>query len=154
MRKGLTIIVFLLLGYLFHLSVDWARMQSFDWASLYWLPSWTPTEAGFQRIWAGIYILVSISGALFWLAPRETERTKAVFLWCGIVVLSAAWHFAFFYFHSLLATALSASLLLVVVGFAMRAAKKVDEAAAVFLAAYQIWNLYAAVLFWTIFFMN
>lgn len=154
MRKGITIVVFLLIGYLFHLSVDWAKMQSFDWVNLLSLPVWTPTETGFQRIWAGIYILVSVSGALFWLAPKERERTEALLLWCGIVLLSAAWHFSFFYFHSLLASAVSVSLLLLVVGFAIRIAKKVDEAAAIFLAAYQLWNLYAAALFWAIFFMN
>lgn len=154
MRKGFTIVVFLLLGYFFHLAVGWAKGQSFAWYSQLAVPDWTPTKVGFQRIWAAVFILISITGALFWLAPRGKERNRALGLWVGMFLFSAAWHFSFYYFQSLLACAVSITALVFVVALAIRAARKVDEAAIVFLVPYELWIIYAAVLFWTIYFMN
>lgn len=115
-------------------------------------PMFTPPDAVFGPVWAGLSALIAIAGWLLWRAPDSPARSRGLRLYAAHLVLHALWMPAFFGLGALLgAPGLWAALVLIVVldivilATMIRAGDISRLAAALLLPAW-FWSLYATTL--------
>lgn len=59
-------------------------------------PTFTPPDWLFAPVWITLYALMGIALVLVWWRRSEPDRTRALILFVGQLVLNGAWSFAFF----------------------------------------------------------
>lgn len=59
MKKGVTILAFLLLIFFVHIGLQWIEKQALGWYHTLALPSWTVTQLGLVRIWLAVYFYLN-----------------------------------------------------------------------------------------------
>ena len=146
MKKGFTIVVFLVVVFLIHLVNDVAKRHGVVWYESLHLPVWAPTVTGLTRIWAAMFIFKTVAGALLWVAHKAKARTLALELWFAHLALDSLWHFLFFYLHDLFFTSVTFGVLILAIALLLYVSKKVDKAAFCLLIPYEIWLVYALAL--------
>jgi tryptophan-rich sensory protein len=109
-------------------------------------PSFTPPDAAFPAVWTALYALIAWSGWRVWCAAPSHYRTKALRLWISQLAANAKWSNLFFDKHRLdLAFADSLALEGAIFSY-IKAARKVDSAAAGAFIPYAAWVAYSTVL--------
>ncbi len=109
-------------------------------------PKFTPPDAVFPIVWTSLYAMMAWSGWRVWSAAPSRERRKALRLWISQLSANAKWSKLFFGEHRpTLALADVIALESMIFSY-MKAARKVDRAAANAFIPYAAWVAFAAVL--------
>jgi tryptophan-rich sensory protein len=113
-------------------------------------PAFTPPNWVFAPVWTIIYVMIAVSGARIFLAepPAQTKasRKAALVLWGVQMVLNGAWSPLFFGKKDTQSSLLDIGALVTSVGAYGYFARKVDPKAAMWMAPYFGWGLFAGVL--------
>lgn len=109
-------------------------------------PSFTPPDSVFPVVWTTLYALMAWSGWRVWSAAPSHERDNALRLWVSQLAANAKWSKLFFGDHRpALALADVVALESMILSY-IRAARKVDRAAANAFIPYGAWVAFATVL--------
>jgi tryptophan-rich sensory protein len=99
-------------------------------------PTWNPPNWVFGPAWTVLYIAIAVAGWLVWRAPAARG---ARLLWCGQLVLNAAWSWLFFGLHRAdLALADIAVMLLLILAFVV-VCWRPNRRAALLFVPYALW---------------
>jgi benzodiazapine receptor len=114
-----------------------------SWYSRLHAPAGTPSNWVFAPVWTVLYVMI---GSAAWLVWRRLGAGRPLRLWGWQLAANALWAPAFFGFHSPgMALGVMAALL-VLIGFTIRAFRRVHRLAAALMLPYAAWCLYAAYL--------
>jgi benzodiazapine receptor len=106
-------------------------------------PPGTPPDWVFAPVWTVLYAMIGVAG---WLVWKRLGASGALRLWGWQLAANALWAPAFFGLHSpYLAMGVMAALLFFV-ALTIRAFRRVHRTAAVLMAPYGAWCLFAAYL--------
>src|SRR5580692_2130192 len=109
-------------------------------------PSFTPPETVLPIVWTSLYAMIAWSGWRIWCAAPSRERKHALRLWISQLAANAKWSKLFFGEHRPgLALADIIALEGTILSY-IRAARKVDPAAANAFIPYAAWVAFATVL--------
>ncbi len=109
-------------------------------------PSFTPARNVYPLVWTMLYAMMAWSGWRIWSAAPSRERKHALRLWISQLATNAKWSNLFFGKHSP-TLALADAIELEGMTFAyIKAARKVDRAAANAFIPYAAWVAFAVVL--------
>jgi tryptophan-rich sensory protein len=106
-------------------------------------PAWAPPAGAFGPAWSALYALIGVAGWRLW--TRRAGKT-VLGLHAAQLTLNAAWPFTFFGARNRTAALALIAALDIVVAAEIAAAAPRDRAAAVLLAPYLAWSLYATAL--------
>jgi translocator protein len=115
-------------------------------------PMWTPPNEIFGPVWAVLYGTMSIAAWLVWRRPASPDRSRALVVYGVQLALNALWTPAFFGLGALVgAPGIWISLgIIVALDFAVLATiirfSEVSRTAAVLMAPYWVWALFATTL--------
>lgn len=113
-------------------------------------PHWQPPNWVFGPAWGTIYLLFIVSAALAWHSTGGMHRTSLMVLYALNGALNAAWSFIFFRSRNPTIAAVDISLLVLSIVWIMVTVVPSSPVAAVLLAPYLAWVVYAAALNWAI----
>lgn len=135
---------------------SWFTMQGLeDWYPGLAKPDWTPPGPTIGAAWTVIYVLFALAGARYFSAVRSAGSARlATGLIAVNAALSVAWSWLFFVRHEVYLAfwemlALELSVLALILAY-----RKVSGAAALMLAPYALWLVFAGYLNWRIYQMN
>ena len=117
-------------------------------------PSFSPPNWVFAPVWGFLYVVIAWVGALLWNEGKSKIRDRALTLWFLQMSLNFMWSYLFFGFKNILFVAIEITILVGVVGWSLIYLKQINKAALYGFALYFIWITYAAVLNWSIYFLN
>lgn len=109
-------------------------------------PDFTPPDKVFPVVWTSLYALIAWSGWRVWSAAPSRHRTAALQLWVSQLIANAKWSKLFFGEHRLIASVTDAVALEGTILSYIKAAGKVDRAAAGAFIPYAFWIAFATVL--------
>jgi tryptophan-rich sensory protein len=118
------------------------------------IPVWTPSPRIITGMWTIILVLTSASAILAWDGTLERDRGQLAALYLVNCFLNVAFSYLFFVRHQMGSATLEALLLAVSVAVIMIEAWQVSPLAALLLAPYLLWVLFAAWLSFTVFHLN
>ncbi len=136
---GLAILAFMFGGILNSGGIAWYHTLT--------LPSWSPDAGLVAFIWALIYVLAAWSLLVFWnKTPHDKHFWFGIFGFAGVTLINLLWSVVFFHLHLLHIASWAAFLLsisvLILCVFLYGRSKK----AALLLAPYIVWVLFATYL--------
>ncbi|QKV73477.1 TspO/MBR family protein [Amycolatopsis sp. Hca4] len=106
-------------------------------------PPWAPPSWLFGPVWTVLYILIAVSGWLFWRAPG----TRAGFAWYAAgLVLNAAWTPLFFAAGAYTLALAEIVLLDIVIAGTVAVFRRRSKTAAALQLPYLAWTLFATAL--------
>lgn len=109
-------------------------------------PSFTPPDKVIPVVWTTLYALIAFSGWRIWSAAPSRSRNAALRLWISQLAANAKWSHLFFgQHHPVLALADVLALESAIFSY-IRAAHKVDRAAAYAFVPYGVWVAFATAL--------
>jgi translocator protein len=109
-------------------------------------PTYTPPEQVFPIVWASLYAAMVWSGWRIWSAAPSRDRNRALRLWISQLSTNAKWSKLFFGEHQPTLALVDIVALEVLIFSYMKAARKVDRAAANVFIPYAAWVAFAGVL--------
>jgi translocator protein len=109
-------------------------------------PSFAPPKELYPVVWTSLYALMAWSGWCIWSAAPSRERKRALRLWVSQLASNAKWSKYFFGEHSPTLALADAVALEGMIFSYMKAARKVDSAAANAFIPYAAWVAFATVL--------
>lgn len=115
-------------------------------------PSWTPPNAVFAAVWTALYLVTSVAAWLVWRERRRRRVDRALTLYVAQLVLNAIWSPLFFALYPVIgetATWLSLTvhmLLLVAIAATIAEFWPIRRVAALLMAPYLAWVVFAASL--------
>jgi tryptophan-rich sensory protein len=109
-------------------------------------PSFAPPKQIYPVVWTSLYALMAWSGWRIWSAAPSRERKQALRLWLTQLATNAKWSKYFFGEHSPTIALADAIALEGMILSYMKAARKVDPAAANAFIPYAAWVAFATVL--------
>jgi tryptophan-rich sensory protein len=109
-------------------------------------PSFSPPKEIYPVVWTTLYALMAWSGWRIWSAAPSRERKQALRLWVTQLATNAKWSKYFFGEHSPTIALADAVALEGMIFSYMKAARKVDPAAAHAFIPYAAWVAFATVL--------
>jgi tryptophan-rich sensory protein len=115
-------------------------------------PSWTPPNAVFAAVWTVLYLVTSVAAWLVWRERRRRRVDRALTLYVAQLVLNAIWSPLFFALYPVIgetATWLSLTvhmLLLVAIAATIAEFWPIRRVAALLMAPYLAWVVFAASL--------
>jgi translocator protein len=109
-------------------------------------PSFAPAQTVYPIVWTTLYAAMAWSGWRIWSAAPSRERTHALRLWITHLATNAKWSKLVFGEHSPALPLADAIALEGMIFSYMRAARKVDRAAANAFIPYAAWVAFTAVL--------
>ena len=122
------------------------------WYALLIRPPFTPPNWLFGPVWTLLYILMALSFfRIIRLDPMKPERSLAIRIFLGQILLNASWSFAFFSAHNPFAGLLIILSLEMLILWSIFIFNKLDRIAARCLWPYAAWVAYASYLnfgFW------
>lgn len=126
-----------------------------DWYAGLDKPGFTPPNWAFPVAWTLLYALMALSLWRILSLPKESPaRSGAVAMFFVQLALNCLWSFAFFGAHSPVAGLIVILALVVAILATMRAFRPLDRMAALLLAPYLAWVLFATALNGAIWQMN
>jgi len=117
-----------------------------DWYQHLNKPSFAPPEKVYPVVWTVLYATMVWSGWRVWSAAPSRERKHALRLWISQLATNAKWSMLFFGEHSPTLALADAIALEGMIFAYIKAARKVDRAAANAFIPYAAWVAFAAVL--------
>jgi tryptophan-rich sensory protein len=117
-------------------------------------PSFSPPNWIFAPVWGFLYVVIAWVGAFLWNEPKSKIRDRALTLWFLQMSLNFMWSYLFFGFKNILFGALEITLLVAAVGATLIYLKKINKTAYIGFVLYFLWICYAAILNWSIYFLN
>ena len=117
-------------------------------------PSWNPPAWIFGPVWTVLYIMMAVAAWMVWRAGGWRRQRRALGLFLGQWLLNALWTPLFFGLHQPLLAFVEIVALWVVLVATVIAFGRVRRAAAVLLLPYLAWVSFAAVLNFTIWWLN
>jgi tryptophan-rich sensory protein len=118
------------------------------------IPPWTPSARIITGMWTIILVLTSASAILAWDGTLERDRGQLAALYLVNCFLNVAFSYLFFVRRQMGSATLEAILLVISVGVIMVQVYPVSPLAAILLAPYLLWVLFAAWLSFTVFHLN
>jgi tryptophan-rich sensory protein len=109
-------------------------------------PRFTPSKNVYPVVWTTLYAMMAWSGWRIWSAAPSRERKHALRLWISQLATNAKWSKLFFGEHSPTLALADAIALEGMIFAYIKAARKVDRAAANAFIPYAAWVAFAAVL--------
>ncbi|MFZ0296089.1 MAG: TspO/MBR family protein [Candidatus Sulfotelmatobacter sp.] len=109
-------------------------------------PTFAPPDEVFPVVWASLYALIAWSGWRIWSAAPSHERKRALRLWISQLSANAKWSKLFFGEHRPTLALADVIALEGMIFSYIKAARKVDRAAANAFIPYAAWVAFAAVL--------
>jgi tryptophan-rich sensory protein len=109
-------------------------------------PRFSPPRQVYPVVWTTLYALIAWSGWRIWCAAPSRERKRALQLWIAQLATNAKWSKYFFGEHSPTIALADAIALEGEILSYMKAARKVDPAAAGAFIPYAAWVAFATVL--------
>jgi tryptophan-rich sensory protein len=109
-------------------------------------PTFAPPMNVYPVVWTTLYAMVAWSGWRIWSAAPSRERKHALRLWISQLATNAKWSKLFFGEHSPTLALADAIALEGMIFAYIKAARKVDRAAANAFIPYAAWVAFAAVL--------
>ena len=109
-------------------------------------PSFTPPDAVFPVVWTTLYALIAWSGWRIWSASPSRDRNAALRLWVSQLAANAEWSKLFFGARRPTLALVDVVALERMIGAYIKAARKVDRAAANAFIPYGAWVAFATVL--------
>jgi tryptophan-rich sensory protein len=109
-------------------------------------PTFAPPMSVYPVVWTTLYAMVTWSGWRIWSAAPSRERKHALRLWISQLATNAKWSKLFFGEHSPTLALADAIALEGMIFAYIKAARKVDRAAANAFIPYAAWVAFAAVL--------
>jgi translocator protein len=116
------------------------------WYSRLKKPSYNPPREVFPVVWTTLYALMAWSAWRIWSAPPSKERTRALKLWAEQLTANAVWSKLFFGEHRPDLSLMDSAALEILIVKYIRAAGKVDVAAAAAFIPYAAWGAFATFL--------
>jgi benzodiazapine receptor len=113
------------------------------WYQTLHAPPGTPPNWVFAPVWATLYVMIGVSG---WLVWKRLGASRSLLLWGWQLAANALWAPAFFGLHSPVLAMGVMFMLLFLVALTIRAFRRVQRTAAMLMAPYGVWCLYAAYL--------
>jgi translocator protein len=118
-------------------------------------PGFTPPDEAFPIVWTILYLLMAIAAWLVWRAPAPGDERRTALLWFGIqLVLNVAWSFTFFWLQSPAAGLFVIVFLIVAILITIFLFAPLSRAAALLFLPYLVWVCFAAVLNFSIWYLN
>jgi translocator protein len=109
-------------------------------------PSFTPPAKVFPVVWTSLYAMIAWSGWRIWSAAPSRDRNRALRLWISQLSANAKWSELFFGQHQPRLALADVIALEGMIFSYMKAARKVDRAAANAFIPYAAWVAFATVL--------
>lgn len=109
-------------------------------------PFWTPPGWVFGPVWTILYIMIAIAGWLIYAAEPSRQRSIALALYGGQLLLNFIWSFFFFSLRSPLSGLIDIIFLSLLIMLTIINAWPVRRLAAILLIPYLIWVMYATTL--------
>jgi len=106
-------------------------------------PAWTPPSWAFGPVWTLLYPLIAVAG---WLVWRHGQARGAILLYLLQLCLNAAWPWLFFALHRPDLALIDIVILVAVIVATIVAFRRRSPGAALLLAPYLAWVLFAAAL--------
>jgi len=144
----------LLAGFIGSLAAPGVSADAAQWYAELRKPAWTPPDALFSVVWTVLYALAAVAAWLVWRHRHSRRVQLALALFFVQLALNAAWSPVFFGLRSAGAALLVMAALLVTVGLTIRAFAPVHRTAAILLAPYFAWLLFAGALNLSIWWLN
>lgn len=124
-----------------------------SWYATIEKPSWNPPSWVFAPVWTTLYCMIAVSGWLLWHKQNSYARS-ARWLFVLQLVLNALWSALFFGLQSPSMAAVGIVLLWLSIGAYIAVARRVQGTAAWLFVPYMAWVSFAAVLNFTVWFLN
>jgi benzodiazapine receptor len=125
-----------------------------DWYAALKKPSWNPPGWIFGPVWTALYTMMAVSAWLVWKQGGWAAQRKPLLLFVVQLTLNAAWTPLFFRLHAPGWAAVDITLLWLAIVGTIVAFRPVGRVAAVLLWPYLAWVSFAAVLNFTLWWMN
>jgi benzodiazapine receptor len=126
-----------------------------DWYATLNRPSFTPPNWLFSPVWTILYLLMAISAFLVWQKGLANPAVKiALILYLIQLILNALWSVIFFGLKLPLPAFIEIIMLWTAIAFTILAFARVSITAALILVPYILWVSFAAVLNFSIWFLN
>lgn len=114
-------------------------------------PSFNPPSWVFAPVWTALYTMMGISLSILWRARHDkSAATPAMRLFSIQLILNLAWTFVFFRLENPRAAFIEILVLNLAIVLTILAAWRVSKTAALLLAPYLCWTLFATLLNGTI----
>jgi benzodiazapine receptor len=113
------------------------------WYQALHAPPGTPPNWVFAPVWSTLYVMIGVAGWLIW---KRLGASRSLRLWGWQLAANALWAPAFFGLHSPVLAMGVMFMLLFLVALTIRAFRRVQRTAAMLMAPYGVWCLYAAYL--------
>jgi tryptophan-rich sensory protein len=124
------------------------------WYSTLQQPTFNPPNWVFGPVWTTLYLIMGISLYRIWILPVSKERSLAIGVFVGQMILNFFWSLIFFRWH-LIGVALAEIILMwVMIATMILRFKKLDAAAGLMNVPYLLWVTFASVLNGAYYFLN
>lgn len=118
-------------------------------------PFFTPPNWIFAPVWVLLFLFMGVSLFFVWRAePKDGDKKIAVAVFTFQFVLNVLWSFMFFGLRSFLGGFIEIIALWIMILFTMATFSKISKTATYLLVPYIIWVTFAAVLNFTIMWIN
>jgi tryptophan-rich sensory protein len=118
------------------------------------IPAWMPPAKIITGMWTILAVLTCVSAILAWDASPERDRGEVAALYLVNAFLNVAFSYLFFVRHQMGSATLEAALLAISVATIMVQVFPISWIAALLLAPYLLWVLFATYLSFTVFRLN
>jgi len=158
MKQGLVIKVIISLAVTFSAPVIASLVTdpaASNWYANLNKPSFNPPGWIFGPVWTVLYILMTVSAALVWYRGLPGQKVRmALALYIVQLVLNALWTPIFFGLQMPLLAFIDIMLLWAAVILTILAFLRVSRYAALLMAPYLIWTTFAAILNFSLWYLN
>ena len=155
MSKTLKLIIAIVLPMVFGGLSGFLTANSINgWYSTLQQPSFNPPNWVFGPVWTTLYLIMGISLYRIWILPVRLERSVAIGVFFGQIILNFFWSLIFFRWH-LIGVALAEIILMwVAIATMIHLFKKLDTAAGLMNIPYLLWVTFASILNAAYFILN
>lgn len=144
----LTVLAVDLLGGLF-------TRQGLEWYKTINIPEWTPPGYIFSVVWITLFFFAAIAALIYWNKVKHNHKFRIVAaIFIANAILNALWSFLFFTNHLIGWALLDAILLEITIIALIALIWRKTKGAALLLAPYAIWVLFASYLNYQIWLLN
>ena len=147
-------VVIPLIGVAVLLAGSLITRSGLTWFRALRIPRWMPSARIITGVWTILLALTSASAILAWDGTLERDRGSLAALYLVNCFLNVAFSYLFFVRHQIGSATLEAILLGISIAIIMVQVWQVSPLAAILLAPYLLWVLFATWLSWTVFHLN
>lgn len=155
LRSFVILVLFLLLSFgAAYVGSFLTNLSLQDWYPSLIKPDWTPSGAVIGAIWSVLYILMATAAWLVWCKSEGELRRRALTIFGVQLVMNVAWSALFFGLRSPGLASLEIVFLWGAIVWTTSVFYRVSTLAGVLMTPYLLWVAFAAVLNWTIWYLN